>query len=352
VQTALKPKTTAQEPEQSAKRAGLRYVTDASPGVTRVRSGKGFRYRDANGQAVRDRSVLRRIRALVLPPAWNDVWICPLPNGHIQATARDAKGRKQYRYHPRWREVRDENKYDRMIAFGGALPALRKRTEDDLARPGLPRAKILATVVRLLELTLIRVGNEEYARANDSYGLTTLRSRHVVVSGTTLRFRFRGKSAKTHEVRVADRRIAAIVKRCRALPGHELFQYVDDEGHVQSIDSADVNDYLRDAMGEEFTAKDFRTWAGSVLAAQVLGAMDVGSSEAELKHGVSEAIKIVAKRLGNTPATCRKHYVHPAVILAFLSGKLGRPSPEADDLPAREAALLQLLKAAAGNGRS
>jgi DNA topoisomerase-1 len=287
---------------------------------------------------------LERIRALVIPPAWNDVWICPLANGHIQATARDAKGRKQYRYHVRWREVRDENKYDRMIAFGEALPALRKRTDEDLAQPGLPRTKILATVVRLLELTLIRVGNEEYARDNASYGLTTMRSGHVAVSGTTLKFRFRGKSAKTHEIEIADRRLAAIVKRCRALPGHELFQYVDEEGRRQSIDSSDVNDYLRESMGEEFTAKDFRTWAGSLLAAQTLSAMTVVETEAELKNGVVEAIKVVAQRLGNTPATCRKHYVHPAVIAAFLSGRLKTHIPAGDDRSTGEASLLRLLK--------
>lgn len=279
------------------------------------------------------------------------MWICPLPNGHIQATARDAKGRKQYRYHTRWREVRDENKYDRMIAFGEALPALRKRTDEDLAQPGLPRTKILATVVRLLEMTLIRVGNEAYARANASYGLTTLRSGHVAISGTTLQFRFRGKSAKAHDIRISDRRLAAVVKRCQALPGHELFQYFDEEGRQQSIDSADVNDYLRESMGEAFTAKDFRTWAGSVLAAQTLSAMPVGESEAELKTRVAEAIKLVAKRLGNTPATCRKHYVHPAIIAAFLSGKLKTETPVGDEPSTDEALLLRLLKAAE-TGRS
>jgi len=294
---------------------------------------------------------LRRIQALVIPPAWNDVWICPHPNGHIQATARDAKGRKVYRYHARWRAVRDENKYDRMIAFGEALPALGKRTDEDLTQPGLPRSKLLATVVRLLEATLIRVGNEEYARDNASYGLTTLRDGHVAISGTKLKFRFRGKSAKTHEVEISDRRLAAVVKRCRALPGHELFQYLDEEGRQQSIDSADVNEYLRESMGEEFTAKDFRTWAGSVLAAQTLSAMTVGESEAELKHGVVEAIKLVAKRLGNTPATCRKHYVHPAVIVAFLARELKMQTTAGDDPSTDQASLLRLLKRAR-NGRS
>jgi DNA topoisomerase-1 len=280
----------------------------------------------------------------VIPPAWTDVWICPLPDGHIQATARDAKRRKQYRYHARWREVRDEDKYDRMIAFGEALPALRKRVEDDLSQPGLSRSKVMATVVRLLELTLIRIGNEEYARNNESYGLTTLRNRHVQVTGATLKFKFRGKSAKAHEVEISDRRLAAVVKRCQALPGYELFQYLDDEGQHRSIDSADVNDYLREATGEEFTAKDFRTWAGSVLAAQTLSQLPVTENEAELKHGLVEAIKLVAKRLGNTPATCRKHYIHPAVMTAFLAGKLEAQPSAGGDLSAHEGSLLRLLK--------
>lgn len=334
------------DPPSSAKLAGLRYVTDASPGLRRHRSGRGFTYRDAEGRTIRERSVLRRIRALVIPPAWTDVWICPLPDGHIQATARDAKRRKQYRYHARWREVRDEDKYDRMIAFGEALPALRKRVEDDLSQPGLSRSKVMATVVRLLELTLIRIGNEEYARNNESYGLTTLRNRHVQVTGATLKFKFRGKSAKAHEVEISDRRLAAVVKRCQALPGYELFQYLDDEGQHRSIDSADVNDYLREATGEEFTAKDFRTWAGSVLAAQTLSQLPVTESEAEMKHGLVEAVKLVAKRLGNTPATCRKHYIHPAVMTAFLAGKLEAQPSAGGDLSAHEGSLLRLLKLA------
>jgi DNA topoisomerase-1 len=324
----------------------LRYVTDASPGLRRHRSGRGFTYRDAEGRTVRERSVLRRIRALVIPPAWTDVWICPLPDGHIQATARDAKRRKQYRYHARWREVRDEDKYDRMIAFGEALPALRKRVDEDLSQPGLPRSKVMATVVRLLELTLIRIGNEEYARDNESYGLTTLRNRHVQVTGATLKFKFRGKSAKTHEVEISDRRLAAVVRRCQALPGYELFQYLDDEGQQRSIDSADVNDYLREATGEEFTAKDFRTWAGSVLAAQTLSQLPATENEAEMKHGLVEAIKLVAKRLGNTPATCRKHYIHPAVMTAFLAGKLEAQTSAGGDVSVHEGALLRLLKLA------
>jgi DNA topoisomerase I len=317
---------------ESAKSAGLRYVSDASPGIRRLRSGKGFRYVDAEGTTIRDRAVLRRIKSLVLPPAWTDVWICALATGHIQASARDARGRKQYRYHTRWREVRDENKYERLAAFGAALPKLRKRVDDDLSQTGVPRTKVLATVVRLLELTLIRVGNEEYARANESYGLTTLRDRHVRVEGSKLRFRFKGKSGKVHEVEVADRRLAAVIKRLRALPGQELFQYLDDAGSPQSIDSSDVNAYLRETMGDEFTAKDFRTWAGSLLAAQFLGSGD---------HDLVAAMKLVATRLGNTPATCRKHYVHPLVIETFVAGGL---EPSGADLAAQEAALLRLLR--------
>jgi DNA topoisomerase-1 len=332
-------------PDASAKSAGLRYVTDASPGMRRKRSGKGFSYRAPDGTTIRDRAVLRRIKAIVIPPAWTDVWICPSPTGHIQASGRDAKGRKQHRYHPRWREVRDEDKYERMIAFGEALPKLRKRIDDDLSQRGIPRSKVLATVVRLLELTLIRVGNEEYARANASYGLTTLRDHHVEVEGSKLRFRFQGKSGKAHEVEIADRRLAAIIKRCRTLPGQELFQYVDDEGAAQSIDSGDVNDYLRETMGEEFTAKDFRTWSGSLLAAQTL--RTAGDDEADANRRVVDAVKLVARRLGNTPATCRKHYIHPLVIEAFLAGRLAAAAGD-DDLPAQEAALLKLLKAPSG----
>ena len=334
---------------ESAKLAGLRYVSDAAPGIRRRRSGRGFSYVDAEGTTIRDRAALRRIKALVIPPAWTDVWICTLPHGHIQASARDAKGRKQYRYHARWREVRDEDKYDRMIAFGEALPKLRRRLDEDLAQPGLPRTKLLATVVRLLELTLIRVGNEEYARANESYGLTTLRERHVQVSGSTLRFRFRGKSGKLHEVAITDRRLAAVVKRCQALPGQELFQYLDEAGEQQSIDSSDVNAYLRETMGDDFTAKDFRTWAGSVLAARILGTPATEEEGLDPKRRVVEAIKQVAKRLGNTPATCRKHYVHPLVLEAFLAGSLETVPPGED-----EAALLKLLRggAAAGAGRA
>jgi DNA topoisomerase-1 len=338
-------KATLLDPAASAKSAGLRYVSDASPGIRRKKSGKGFTYVGPDGKTVRDKDTLKRIKSIVIPPAWTDVWICLSPQGHVQATGRDAKGRKQHRYHPRWREVRDEDKYERMIAFGEALPKLRKKLDEDLGQRGLPRTKVLATVVRLLELTLIRVGNEEYARANESYGLTTLRDKHVQVEGSKLRFRFQGKSAKLHEVEISDRRVAAIVKRCKTLPGQELFQYLDDEGNVQSIGSADVNDYLRETMGEEFTAKDFRTWSGTILAAETL--RGEVAEDVDAKSRVVAAIKRVAKRLGNTPATCRKHYIHPLVLEAFQAGRLAALEGKDADLAMQEAALLKLLKAGA-----
>ena len=336
------PSSAARNAVESAKIAGLRYVSDTAPGIRRRRAGRGFSYLDSDGRLLRDRPTLKRIKALAIPPAWTDVWICPLPSGHIQASARDAKGRKQYRYHERWRKVRDETKFDRMIAFGEALPALRERVDADLEQTGLPRSKLLATVLRLLELTLIRVGNEEYKRANASYGLTTLRDRHVQVSGATLKFRFRGKSGKLHDVEVSDRRLAAVIKKCQAIPGHELFQYVDDDGQQQSIDSSDVNAYLRECTGEEFSAKDFRTWAGTVLAAQALRSAGGVTSDGEAKKCIIEALKAVAKRLGNTPATCRKHYVHPSVIEAFLQGRLAEIDDEGPD--SEDKALLSLLR--------
>ena len=329
------------DPVEAAKSAGLRYVAAGGPGIRRKSVDGGFTYVDAEGRLIDDPKVLERVRALVIPPGWNDVWICPHANGHIQATARDARGRKQYRYHAKWRAVRDEDKYEHMIAFGEALPKLRKRIDEDLGERKLSRSKVLATVVRLLELTLIRVGNAEYVRQNESFGLTTLRDRHVRISGATVTFKFKGKSGKEHEVEVTDRRLAAIVKRVRALPGQDLFQYVDDDGTVQSISSSDVNDYLREAMGGEFTAKDFRTWAGTVMASQILhGAAD----EPDTNRRLVAAIKSVAKRLGNTPATCRKHYIHPLVIAAYTAGKLAGAA-EKDDLAFHEAAVLKLLKA-------
>jgi DNA topoisomerase-1 len=308
------------EPVEAAKLAGLTYVTAGRPGITRRRAGKSFTYVYPDGARVRDAGTLTRIRSLAIPPAWTDVWICASANGHVQAVGRDARGRKQYRYHARWRATRDETKYARMLTFARVLPTIRARVEQDLARPGLPRDKVLATVVRLLETTLIRIGNDEYARENGSFGLTTMRDRHVAVSGSLLRFHFRGKSGKEHAVDVRDPRLARIVRRCQDLPGQELFQYVDDDGAHQRVDSEDVNAYLRDIAGEEFTAKDFRTWAGTVLAALALAELEGFASQRQARRNIVRAVESVARRLGNTPAICRKGYVHPAVIDAYLDG--------------------------------
>ena len=272
---------------------------------------------------MRDRRTLGRIQALAVPPAWNAVWICPRDDGHVQATGRDARRRKQYRYHSRWREVRDETKYGRMVPFARALPRLRRRVERDLALPGLPREKVLATVVRLLETTLIRVGNEEYARENESFGLTTLRERQVRVRGGKLSFRFRGKSGVEHTIELTDRRLAAIMRRVQDLPGEELFRYVDDEGETRRIESSDVNAYLKEISGQDFTSKDFRTWAGTVLAARALARLQAPGSQAEGKRNIATAIEAVAKLLGNTKAVCRKCYVHPAIVESYLEGRLG-----------------------------
>ncbi|MBP7146066.1 MAG: DNA topoisomerase IB [Acidobacteria bacterium] len=338
------------DPAVCARAAGLRYVTDARPGIRRLRAGRGFRYVAPDRRTVRDAADLARIRALAIPPAWTGVWICPDPNGHLQATGRDARGRKQYRYHPRWREVRDETKYGRLLDFGQALPAIRARVEADLARPGLPREKVLAAVIHLLQTTLIRVGNDEYARANRSFGLTTLTNDHADVRGSNLRFQFRGKSGKEVSLDVQDRRIARIVQRCQELPGHELFCYVDGEGAVRDIGSGDVNDYLREVSGQEFTAKDFRTWAGSVMAGAALVALGPAGTRAARNKRVAQAIRAVSERLINTPAVCRKHYVHPAVIEAYLDGSLAeRFRPQRRDAPLRrlaraEKSLLGLLR--------
>jgi len=310
------------DPAESAKAAGLRYVTDARPGISRQRSGTGFRYRNLDGSPLRDADTLKRIRSLVIPPAWRGVWICPTANGHLQATGRDARGRKQSRYHPRWREVRDETKYERMMLFGAALPNIRKRVDHDLALPGLPRERILATIVRLLETTFIRVGNTEYARTNHSYGLTTLRNKHVAVKSSTVTFNFQGKSGVEHTIDLEDRRLAKIVARCRDLPGYELFQYLDNEGNRHSIDASDVNDYLREITEQDFTAKDFRTWAGTVLACTLLREFEPADSDTQAKKNVVAAIKSVAERLGNTPSVCRKCYVHPAVMETYLTGSM------------------------------
>ena len=334
------------DPVDTARAAGLRYVTDQSPGIRRLKARGGFRYFDADGEPIRDPDDRARIKALAIPPAWTDVWICSRPDGHLQATGRDDRGRKQYRYHPRWREVRDETKYGRMLEFGRALPEIRARVDQDLARSGLPREKVLAAVVRLLERTLIRVGNEEYARANDSFGLTTLRDKHVKLSPNGLRFTFRGKGGKEHEVDLNDERLARIVKRCRDQPGQDLFRYLDADGVAHSIGSADVNNYLREVSGAEFTAKDFRTWCGTVLAAQELLHCDRAETEQERKHQIVTTIEAVAKRLGNTPAICRKCYVHPAVLEAFEDGLLfamAKKSPSDDE--SMEHLVLNLLEA-------
>ncbi|UOD29348.1 DNA topoisomerase IB [Massilia violaceinigra] len=304
----------------AAKSAGLRYVSDSAPGITRTARGKNVVYLDAAGEPVTDDDTLARIRALAIPPAWTDVWICKSPNGHLQATGRDAKKRKQYRYHAKWRNLRDEVKYERMISFGKALPAIRRTVDADLKRTGLPREKVLATIVYLLEATMMRIGNEEYARTNKSFGLTTLRDRHVRIDGKAVEFRFRGKSGVFHNVKVEDKRLARIISRIRDLPGQELFHYEDDDGNAHTVDSSDVNDYLREITGEDYTAKDFRTWSGTVLAALALQEFEKFDSEAQAKKNIVRAIESVAEKLGNTPSICRKCYVHPAILEAYLDG--------------------------------
>jgi DNA topoisomerase I len=310
------------DPRKSAEAAGLRYVRDDKPGIRRIPSGKGFKYVSPDGAAVKDGATLKRIRALVIPPAWKDVWICPSPVGHIQAVGRDAKGRKQYRYHSAYRYFRDQTKYGRMLAFGAALGGIRKRIVEDLSLSGLPRNKVLAAVVSLLESTCIRIGNEEYRKQNESFGLTTLRDKHVTVDRGKMRFKFRGKSGQQQEIQLDDPRLARIVKKCRDLPGYELFQYYDEAGNVCDITSADVNDYIREIAGDEFTAKDFRTWGGTGLAAIALEEIGRAETQSDQKKNIVEAIKRVSVKLGNRPATCRKYYVHPAVLDAYSDGSL------------------------------
>jgi DNA topoisomerase I len=314
-------KRTLGDPVRSARSAGLRYVIDDQPGIRRQMGPLGFKYTRPDGRIIRNPSELKRIARLAVPPAWTDVWICTDPKGHLQATGRDARGRKQYRYHPDWRATRDETKYDRMPAFAAALPKIRARTASDLARPGLPREKVLATVVQLLEKSLIRVGNDEYARANRSFGLTTLRDRHVNVRGANVCFEFRGKSGVRHSVNVNDRRLARIVKNCRDLPGQELFQYLDEDGTRRKVDSGDVNAYLKEITGQDFTAKDFRTWAGTVLACVALREM-TAETKAAMSKNVIQAIDAVAGLLGNTRAVCRKSYIHPGIIDSYADGTL------------------------------
>jgi DNA topoisomerase I len=347
------PPPPATDPVGSARAAGLRYVNDHAPGLRRRRAGRGFVYVDRDGRRVTDADELRRIRALAIPPAWREVWICPSPGGHIQAVGRDARGRKQYRYHPRWRALRDHTKYARMIAFAEALPRIRARVESDLARPGLPREKVIASIVRLLETTGVRVGNVEYARTNGSFGLTTLRNRHAEVSGARVRFEFRGKGGKPVSVDVTDRRVARVVARCQEVPGQELFQYVDAEGTRQTIDSADVNAYLKEVGGEEFTAKDFRTWVGTVLAARALREVAPCASKAQGRRNVTRAVEAVARLLGNTPAICRKSYVHPAVVDGYFEGRVIAPPRRCPHgLAPDEAAVLALLGPRPHEGRT
>jgi DNA topoisomerase-1 len=335
----------------AAAEAGLRYVTDNTPGYRRKANGEHFKYLDTHGKPIRDEERLLRIKRLAIPPAWTDVWICPSPAGHIQATGRDARRRKQYRYHDRWRALRDENKFDRLTEFARALPKIRRRVAQDIRLPGLPRQKVLATVVRLLQRTFIRIGNAEYARDNKSFGLTTIKNRHVKVKGDHLRFRFRGKSGRQHEVAITDRRIAKIVSKCQDLPGQDLFQYVSDEGEVRNVTSQDVNDYLREITNENFSAKDFRTWAGTVLAALALNAQSEFETKKQVKANLKTAICAVARLLGNTPAVCRKCYVHPAILEAYLTrtqiAGLGQAikSPDVINLRAVERAVLKFLRA-------
>ena len=349
----LAPETDAEAAAAAAEAAGLRYVTDSAPGITRRRAGKGFSYRDAHGRPITDARELARLRALAVPPAWTGVWICPDPRGHVQATGRDARGRKQYRYHAEWRAIRDAHKFDRILIFARALPRIRARIDADLRRHGLPREKVLATVVRLLETTLIRVGNAEYARENKSFGLTTIRHRHVEINGSTIAFEFRGKSGKAHKVSTRDRRLARIVRACHELPGQELFQYFDDEGVRRDVDSADVNAYLQEITGEPFTAKDFRTWAGTVLASLALSEFENFDTKAAAKRNVTRAIEQVANHLGNTVAVCRKSYIHPAILDSYVEGSLleclkGQVEEtlreDLDGLSGEEAAVLAFLQ--------
>ena len=317
---ALAP--TPADPREAAESAGLVYVSDEDKGIRRERKGDGFVYTRPNGEPLTDEPTLERIRKLAIPPAYVDVWICPKANGHLQATGRDARGRKQYRYHPQFREVRESTKYEHMMEFARALPAVRAKLADHMALRGLPREKVLATVVHLLETTLIRVGNDDYARDNKSYGLTTLRNPHVKVEGAQLRFQFKGKSGKTWRLQVKDRRIARIVRACQELPGQRLFQYQDEDGEIREVTSADVNAYLKEVTGADITAKDFRTWAGTVMAALALQEFEAFDTKASQKKNLKEAIERVASRLGNTPTICRKCYIHPEVLNAYAEGSL------------------------------
>jgi len=339
-------------PIRAVKSRGLRYVMDNIKGITRRRHGKNFLFYSPRGVLIQNPAELRRIRALAVPPAWKDVWISPFSNSHLQATGRDARGRKQYRYHHSWREWRDQTKYDRLMNFGRVLPKLRRRLLKDLSLPALPRAKVMATIVRLLETTFIRIGNDEYARQNQSFGLTTLRNQHVKVTGSKIRFRFSGKSGILRDVDLKDRRLAQIVRRCQDLPGQELFQYMDEDGTARLVNSSDVNQYLREATGIDLTAKDFRTWAGTVLAARALGELAPFMSKSQAKRYVVRAVEAVARKLGNTRTVCQKCYIHPATVKAYFDGTLpetlSRPAPATRDaqngLSGDEAAVMKILE--------
>lgn len=343
-------------PTQSSTTAGLRYVHDDEPGFRRRRAGKGFTYLDLKGKPIRAAAKVERINGLAIPPAWTDVWICPRADGHLQATGRDAKGRKQYRYHPDWRALQEEMKFDRLISFGEGLPAIRKRIAEDLNRSGLPREKVVATVVHLLEASLIRVGNEEYARTNGSFGLTTLRDPQVKISGAEMRFSFPGKSGQRHQITVDDARTARIVRKCRDLPGQRLFQYVDDDGKQHNIGSEDVNDYLRAATEDSFTAKDFRTWIGTLLAATALSVLEPPTSDAAARRQAAAAIEVVARQLGNTPTVARNSYVHPDIVDLYVEGTLPdlwteKPARDTKWLLAEERRLLRVLREASRRQR-
>lgn len=340
-------------PAVAARVAGLRYASDDKPGITRRARGASFVYRSPNGSPVRDKETLGRIRSLAIPPAWTEVWICPQENGHIQATGRDARRRKQYRYHPRWHEVRDENKYERVMAFGAALPRIRRRVNADLRKRGMSRDKVMATIMRLLETTLIRVGNDEYAQQNGSFGLTTLHNKHVKVRGGQITFEFKGKSGVLHQIDVREPKLAKLVRRCQELPGQDLFCYLDADGRVHDVTSDDVNAYLREIAGDDFSAKDFRTWAGTILAAVALREFEEFNSERQAKQYLLRAVESVARMLGNTPAVCRRCYVHPAVLDSYMSGQTiatlqksadQRLSGSLAKLRPEEAAVMMLLR--------
>jgi DNA topoisomerase I len=341
------------DPRDAAESAGLRYVSDERPGIRRKKVGTGFSYVRADGSRLMERGALKRIKALAIPPAWTDVWICPFPDGHIQATGRDAKGRKQYRYHARFREVRESTKYEHVVAFADALPSIRDTVREHMALRGLPREKVLATVVHLLETTLIRVGNDDYAKQNNSYGLTTLKNRHVAVKGNEVRFRFTGKGGKQWSLRVRDRRIAKIIRACQELPGQELLQYIDEQGNCQDVTSSDVNEYLKAITGKDITAKDFRTWAGTVLAAMTLSELQSFDNAAQAKRNLRSAIEKVSARLGNTPTICRKCYIHPEVLNSYMDGNLvlevksqveNELRSAVENMKPEEAAVLALLR--------